>query len=61
MMYTYIYGYIHISPHVLPSFNVLQERYAVDVTRLRCVRVLGEGAFGKARLQRLQRGKRSGM
>lgn len=28
-----------------------QERYAVDVTRLRCVRVLGEGAFGKVFLQ----------
>jgi len=28
-----------------------QERYAVDVKRLRCVKVLGEGAFGKVFLQ----------
>lgn len=36
-----------------------QERYAVDVKRLRCVKVLGEGAFGKARWSWFVDGKNS--
>ena len=37
------------NPTPVTPVSKFKERYAVDVKRLRSVKVLGEGAFGKAR------------